>query len=155
MGPDANSAESVRNKEDLLCESLRCGFTDVRRWHTKGPFVLVGKVAIVDEQGINGRVLYSWRCVRWSVHERKSELYAAGALNKIRLRIQHSKDMRPHSRYTLLVTTSDGWESGFGPIEMLVSSVANSKCAIPGTSRASEVASRSAWSTFRVHRDNL
>ena len=50
----------------------------------------------------------------------------------------------------LSVTTSDGWESGFGPIEMLVSSVANSNYAIPGTSRASGVASRSAWSTHTI-----
>ena len=29
------------------------------------------------------------------------------------------------------MTTSDGWGSGLGPVEMLVSSVANSKYAIP------------------------
>ena len=105
--------------------------------------MLVGKVAIVGEQGFDRRVLYRWRCVRRGVHERKLESCAAWALNKTQI-------TDSTFQVYLLLATSDGWESGLGPIEMLVSSVANSKNAISGTSRASEVASRGAWSTHRV-----
>lgn len=103
----------------------------------------------MDEQGINRRVLYRWRCVRRSVHERDFESHAAWALNETQIKESAFLGHDVALQVYLLLITSDGWESGPGPIEMLVSSVANSKNATPGTSRASEVASRSAWSTHK------
>ncbi len=92
--------------------------------------MLVGEVATVDDQGINRRIFYCWRCVRRSVHERKLISCAAWALNKIQ--ITDSVFQNHEVAFQVSVGDNIGWLGvGSWTVEMLVSSVANSKYAIP------------------------
>ena len=55
---------------NLLSESFCCGLAYVRYCHAKGSAMLVGKVTVMNVQGVYGGVACGRRCVRWSIHGR-------------------------------------------------------------------------------------
>ena len=53
---------------NLLSKSLCCGLANIRHCHAKGSAMLVGKVTVMNVQGVYGGVACGRRCVRWSIH---------------------------------------------------------------------------------------